>query len=124
MLDSIIDAITSTDAATPIPHSPITNVAWDSPLWQPVAITPHADLWLIKQIDRRRDEHRCEDQDDHCGALYLQIATGQWCSASRATKFPSRRSAIAYAREYGLKIGKTAHIVRPTEAIAYQSSIH
>lgn len=120
MLDSIIDAITSTDAATPIPHSPITNVAWDSPLWQPVAITPHADWWFIKQIDGHQDQYR----DDHRGALYLQIATGQWCSASRATKFPSRRSAIAYAREYGLKIGETAHIVRPAETIAYQSSIH
>jgi hypothetical protein len=42
---------------------------------------------------------------------FLQIATGQWTSSEYATKFSMRRTASAYAREYGLLQGGLAKIV-------------
>lgn len=87
----------------------LNNLAWDSTLWQPAVVTHRRDHWLIQQIDER---------DASPPPRYLQIATGQWLSASRATKFPSRHSAMAYANEYGLQIDVTARLVRPAEPAA------
>ena len=95
------------------PTSPLTptidNLSWDSTLWQPAVITNRRDHWLIQRID---------ESGPSLPPRFLQIATGQWLSASRATKFPSRHSAMAYADEYGLQIDINARLVRPTEAQA------
>jgi hypothetical protein len=45
-----------------------------------------------------------------CGR-YLQIGTGQWCPSQYATRFPLRRTAVAYAHEFGYSVGYTAEIV-------------
>ena len=86
------------------------NLAWDSTLWQTAVVTPRRDHWLIQQIEDPSSQRQPE--------RYLQIATGQWFAASRATKFPSRSSAVAYAKEYGLTLGQTARLVRPQEQLA------
>jgi hypothetical protein len=57
--------------------------------------------WLIQQ----------RSPDGELSRRYLQIGTGQWCSSEYATRFPLRRTAIAYAHEFGYSIGHTAEIV-------------
>ena len=57
--------------------------------------------WLIQQ---RSPEGRVP-------ARYLQIGTGQWCPSKYATRFPLRRTAVAYAHEFGYSIGYTAEVV-------------
>lgn len=42
---------------------------------------------------------------------FLQIGTGQWCPSQYATRFPLRRTAVAYAHEFGYSVGYTAEIV-------------
>ena len=86
-----------------------TNVSWNSSLWQNATVTPRENHWLIQRIDTPQSNHQPE--------LYLQIATGVWCSSSRATKFPTRHSAMAYATEYGLTLGQTARLVRPAQTM-------
>ena len=41
---------------------------------------------------------------------FLQIATGQWTSVDYATHFPYQKTAVKYAREYGLMIDGQAKI--------------
>lgn len=41
---------------------------------------------------------------------FLQIGTGQWCGAEYATLFPMRRTAVIYAREFGLLADRSALI--------------
>lgn len=43
--------------------------------------------------------------------LFLQIGTGQWCSAEYATLFPMRSAAIVYAKAYGYAVGDNVVIV-------------
>lgn len=42
---------------------------------------------------------------------FLQIGTGQWCSAEYATLFPIRSAAIVYAKTFGYTIGDDVTIV-------------
>ncbi|QDT07124.1 hypothetical protein K227x_55490 [Rubripirellula lacrimiformis] len=42
---------------------------------------------------------------------FLQIGTGQWCSAVHATVFPQPSTAEAYAWEFGYVIGRHARVV-------------
>lgn len=62
--------------------------------------------WLIGLIDnpKRSDKHNRPP-------LFLQIGTGQWCGAEYATVFPLKRTAIIYAREFGLLIDRKVRIV-------------
>ncbi len=57
--------------------------------------------WLIGQ----------SSPDGGLSGRYLQIGTGQWCPSQYATRFPLRRTAMAYAHEFGYSIGYTAEIV-------------
>ncbi|MGI9472344.1 MAG: hypothetical protein ACR2NZ_12455 [Rubripirellula sp.] len=43
---------------------------------------------------------------------FLQIGTGQWCTAEYATLFPERSTAIVYAQEFGLDLTVAVRIVR------------
>ncbi len=57
--------------------------------------------WLIQQ----------RSPDGGLPGRYLQIGTGQWCPSQYATRFPLRRTAVAYAHEFGYSVGYTAEIV-------------
>ena len=57
--------------------------------------------WLIEQ----------RSPEGQLSGRYLQIGTGQWCPSQYATRFPLRRTAIAYAHEFGYSVGYTAEIV-------------
>ena len=57
--------------------------------------------WLIQQ----------RSPDGQTSGRYLQIGTGQWCPSQYATLFPLRRTAVAYAHEFGYSVGYTAEIV-------------
>ncbi len=57
--------------------------------------------WLIEQ--RSPDGRLC--------GRYLQIGTGQWCPSQYATRFPLRRTAVAYAHEFGYSVGYTVDVV-------------
>lgn len=63
--------------------------------------------WLIERASRGKEGGGTD------GSLrrYLQIGTGQWCGAEFATLFPLRRTAITYAREFGLLVEQEAQIV-------------
>ena len=63
---------------------------------------PVTEGWLIQ---------RCGHVGDEGERRYLQIGTGQWCPSQYATRFPLRRTAIAYAHEFGYRVGDTAEIV-------------
>ncbi len=43
---------------------------------------------------------------------FLQIGTGQWCSAEYATLFPERTIALAYAEELGIPLQGGVRIVK------------
>ncbi len=62
--------------------------------------------WLIARACTRDNFHVASDD-----TAYLQIATGQWCRADRATLFPLRTTAIVYAKEFGFAVGKSVRIV-------------
>jgi hypothetical protein len=62
---------------------------------------------LIELSDRRCDAEVADDSLRR----FLQIGTGQWCGAQYATLFPLRRTAIAYAREFGLLVDGGVQIV-------------
>ena len=62
--------------------------------------------WLIESIDSPKRSHK-QDRPP----LFLQIGTGQWCGAEYATLFPLKRTAIIYAREFGLLIDRKVRIV-------------
>lgn len=70
------------------------------------------DGWLIQTspsssgvIFRANPKHASEPK-------FLQIATGQWCSAEYATLFPLMSAAETYAKEFGFDIGTDVKIVR------------
>ncbi len=63
--------------------------------------------WLIELSHRRTDPGKTEASPRR----FLQIGTGQWCGAEYATLFPLRRTAITYAREFGLLVDREVQIV-------------
>lgn len=65
-----------------------------------------SDDWLIQSIPS--EEFRMVDPE----ATYLQIGTGQWCSAEYATRFSLLSAAIFYARVFGYVEGDTVRIVK------------
>ena len=64
------------------------------------------DGWLIQSMEA------AESRIVATEAIYLQIGTGQWCSADYATLFPLRSTAIVYAKEFGYVVGHTVRIVK------------
>ncbi len=84
---------------------------FDEQRWDRQTIEVHDETafvggWLIqKGIDSLRAH------SEHCDQIYLQIGTGQWCSAMYATRFPTKTAAIAYAQKFGYRVGQTAQIV-------------
>ena len=65
-----------------------------------------ADGWLIQSVDAAQARIVAR------GEVYLQIGTGQWCSADYATLFPFRSTAIVYAKEFGYVVGHSVRIVK------------
>lgn len=65
-----------------------------------------ADGWLIQSVDAAQARIVARV------AVYLQIGTGQWCSADYATLFPLRSAAIVYAKEFGYVVGDSVRIVK------------
>lgn len=62
---------------------------------------------LERTKDRKLVKHR----------QFLQIATGQWTSPQYATRFPLRKTATLYAREYGFLPGQEIRVISmPTES--------
>ena len=63
--------------------------------------------WLIELRPARHDFGNLGDSSRR----FLQIGTGQWCGAQYATLFPLRRTAVTYAREFGLLVDREVQIV-------------
>ena len=82
------------------------SLHWSSPLFETATLhhVTEAEGWFIQRLDSRR--RPIPNQ-------FLQIATGNWCRPEHATRFPCRSGAAAYVREYGLRLRRTAAIVRP-----------
>lgn len=58
-------------------------------------------IWVIEgpyRLERNNDREIVKRR------RFLQIATGQWTSVDYATHFPYQKTALKYAREYGLMI--------------------
>lgn len=79
---------------------------WDQQSPEPGELMGAADGWLIQWFDSARLRIQARQ------SRYLQIGTGQWCPAVYATLFPQRCSAIVYAKEFGLVVGKDVRIVK------------
>ncbi len=62
--------------------------------------------WLIQSVDITASRIVAHQ------AMFLQIGTGQWCSADYATLFPLRSTAVVYAKEFGYVLGHTVRIVK------------
>ena len=65
-----------------------------------------AEGWLIQSVEA------AESRISASTAQFLQIGTGQWCSADYATLFPLQSAAIVYAKEFGYVVGRTVRIVK------------
>jgi hypothetical protein len=66
-----------------------------------------AEGWLIQRGGHGLPSRISADQP-----MFLQIGTGQWCTANYATLFPLRRTAVIYAKEFGYVVGRTVRIVK------------
>ena len=64
--------------------------------------------WLIQ---RTAPPERCSGSKEEL-TRYLQIGTGQWCSAPYATLFPLYSTAVLYAGVFGFVVGENVRIVR------------
>ena len=85
---------------------------WDiqeSEMAESVAIV---DGWLIQHTQSSIDESLHRSRGQRCEPQFLQIGTGQWCSAEYATLFPMMSAAVTYAKEFGFVIDENVKIVR------------
>ena len=67
--------------------------------------------WLIELSRVENDSGKT----DASRRRFLQIGTGQWCGAEYATLFPLRRTAVSYAREFGLLVDRELQDVQIVE---------
>ncbi len=65
-----------------------------------------AEGWLIERIG-----HPAKTQFRQELPRFLQIGTGQWCSAEYATWFPLQSAAQVYAKEFGYKTDRDVRVV-------------
>lgn len=93
---------------------------WDSLPSDFVCLTNLGEYWLIERIPDPQKESGfaidCDFNDDRAHTVtnwcpnrssnFLQIATGRWCNAKHATKFPCRRSAAVYATQLELRLSE------------------
>ncbi len=101
------------ELSRPPSHRSIEPASHDSPPLESGDGPPHTALtrgWLIESSREQKAGKRVGASDRR----FLQIGTGQWCGAEFATLFPLRRTAIAYAREFGLLVERDVEIVEHT----------
>ncbi|MDF1840920.1 MAG: hypothetical protein P1U77_05755 [Rubripirellula sp.] len=65
-----------------------------------------AEGWLIERIG-----HPARAKFDDDSPRFLQIGTGQWCSADYATWFPLQSAAQVYAKEFGYQADRDVRVV-------------
>ena len=65
-----------------------------------------AEGWLIERIG-----HPAATQFGRDSPRFLQIGTGQWCSAEYATWYPLQSAAQVYAKEFGYETDRDVRVV-------------
>lgn len=77
---------------------------------------PLTNGWLIQLTEKpihSRDLRGRDRSIKNClEPQFLQIATGQWCSAQYATLFPVSSAAEVYAEEFGYVVGYHVELVK------------
>lgn len=85
---------------------------WDIQESEMAEVVRIVDGWLIQHTRSSTNQSFHRSQGQQSEPQFLQIGTGQWCSAQYATLFPQMSTAVTYAREFGFVIDENVKIVR------------
>lgn len=88
------------------------NLSFQTPIFDTATLERRGGGWMIRRSEPTRDGDE----------VFLQIGNGLWCFEDRATKFPGRSSAMSYARQFGLRLGRDAELVRTAHAPRLQTA--